>query len=329
MLEKTSGIVGIGAYVPDKVLTNFDLEKMVDTSDEWIRTRTGIRERRIAPDSMTTSDMAVEASKQALEMAGVKPTELDLILCATVTPDQPLPATAAFIQHRLGATNAAGFDMAAACAGFLYALTTAHQFIVTGYAKRILIIGVELLSRHLDWEDRRTCVLFGDGAGAAVISPVDKGGYVAGRMYLDGSLAELICQPAGGTRIPITQSAINEKLHKIKMRGNEVFRIAVRYMGRAMKEVMEEAGVTPEDIDWVVPHQANERITQALTDYLGFPGKKVYSNIERYGNTSAASIPIALREMVDKDLLKAGQLVAMTALGGGIAYAANLIRWSI
>ena len=329
MAERTSGIVGIGAYIPERVLTNFDLEKMVDTSDEWIRTRTGIRERRIAPDNIATSDMSVEAARQALEMAGVKPEELDLIICATVTPDQPLPSTASFIQARLGAVNAAGFDMAAACAGFLYALTTAHQFICTGYARRILIIGVEILSRIVNWEDRSTCVLFGDGAGAAVVAPVDRGGYISGRMYLDGSLAELICQPAGGTRLPLNENLLKEHLHKIKMRGNEVFRIAVRYMGRAVRDVLDDAGISPKDVDWVVPHQANERITRSLTDYLGFPPEKVYSNIERYGNTSAASIPIALREMVDRGLLKRDQLVVMTALGAGISYAANLVRWSI
>ncbi len=327
MAELRATIVGIGAYVPPKVLTNFDLERMVDTSDEWIRTRTGIRERRIAPDDVVTSTMSVEASRQALAMAGIRPEQIDLILCCTVTPDQPFPATAAIIQRDLGARNAAGLDMGAACAGFLYGLTVADQFIRTGAARYVLLIGVELLSRFVNWQDRSTCVLFGDGAGAAVLTGTRDRGVLASRLYLDGELADLICLPAGGTRIPINAQVMQEGLHYIHMRGNEVFRIAVRYMGRALQDVIAEAGVSAEDIDWMVPHQANYRITTALADYLQFPMDRVYSNIERYGNTSAASIPIALWEMVDRGLLRQGQLVAMTALGAGIAYAATLLRW--
>lgn len=329
MPERYTGIVGIGSFIPDSVLTNFDLEKMVDTSDEWIQTRTGIQKRHIAPDGMTTSTMAVEAARHALDMANVQAKDLDLIICGTVTPDQPLPSTASFIQQKLGAKNAAGFDMAAACAGFLYALTIGHQFIQTGYARRVLIIGVELLSRSVNWEDRTTCVLFGDGAGAAVLAPIDQPGYLAGRMYLDGELADLICQPAGGTRIPMSETVLKEKSHLIRMRGNEVFRIAVRYMGRAVQEALKEAGLEPSSLDWVVPHQANERITLALTDYLNLPKEKVYNNIANYGNTSAASIPIALCEMLEKKILYQGQVLAMTALGGGISYAASIVRWTI
>lgn len=327
MAERRTAIVGIGAYLPPKVLTNFDLEKMVDTSDEWIRTRTGIRERRIAPEGIYTSTMSVEASRRALQMAGLRPEQIDIIICCTVTPDYPCPATAALIQKDLGAWNAFGFDMQAACAGFLYGLTVADQFIRTGVARYVLVIGVEMLSRVTDWQDRSTCVLFGDAAGAAVVTTAEGRGLLASRLYLDGSLWDLIYLPAGGTRLPASEKTVQERLHFLKMRGNEVFRVAVRYMGRAVREVLEDAGLTVDQVDWLVPHQANHRITQALTDYLGLPAEKVYANIEYTGNTSAASIPVALVEMLEKGLLRPGQLVGLTALGAGIAYGAALLRW--
>ncbi len=327
MAERRTAIVGIGAYLPPRVLTNFDLEKMVDTSDEWIRTRTGIRERRIAPEDVYTSTMSVEASRQALQMAGLRPDQVDLIVCCTVTPDYPFPATAALIQKDLGAWNAFGFDIQAACAGFLYGLTVADQFIRTGAARYVLVVGVEMLSRVTDWRDRSTCVLFGDAAGAAVVTAVEGRGLLASRLYLDGSLWDLIYLPAGGTRLPASEKTVQERLHFIKMRGNEVFRVAVRYMGRAVREVLEDAGLTADQVDWLVPHQANHRITQALIDYLGVPTEKVYANIEYTGNTSAASIPVALVEMLEKGLLRSGQVVGLTALGAGIAYGAALLRW--
>jgi 3-oxoacyl-[acyl-carrier-protein] synthase-3 len=327
MAERRTAIIGIGAYLPPKVLTNWDLEKMVDTSDEWIRTRTGIRERRIAPEGIYTSTMSVEASRQALQMAGLRPEQIDLILCCTVTPDYPFPATAALIQKDLGAWNAFGFDMQAACAGFLYGLTVADQFIRTGAARYVLVVGVELLSRVTDWQDRSTCVLFGDAAGAAVLTAAEDRGLLASRMYLDGSLWDLIYLPAGGTRMPASEKTVQERLHFLRMRGNEVFRVAVRYMGRAVREVLEDAGLTPDQVDWLVPHQANHRITQALIDYLGLPPERVYANIEYTGNTSAASIPVALAEMLEKGLLRSGQVVGLTALGAGIAYGAALLRW--
>ncbi len=329
MKNRYSTIRGIGGYLPDKVLSNFDLEKIVDTTDEWIRTRTGIQYRHIAPEGIHTSTMAVEASRKALDMAGLEPKDIDLIVCGTVTPDQPLPATAAFIQTELGARNAAGFDFAAACAGFLYGLIMADKFIKTGYADTVLVIGVELLSRIIDWSDRATCVLFGDGAGAAVVTASEEPGFLGGKMYLDGTLADLIQVPAGGSRLPVNEKIIEERLNCVKMRGREVFRIAVRYMGRALHSAFQEANVNPSDIDWLVPHQANDRITFALTEYMKFPIDRVYRNIEYTGNTSAASIPIALAEMVEKKLIHKGQLIAMTALGAGIAYASALVRWSI
>ncbi|NPB05967.1 MAG: ketoacyl-ACP synthase III [Aquificae bacterium] len=303
-------LLGTGAYLPSKVLTNEELEKMVDTSDEWIRERTGIRERRIA-EKESVVDMAYEASKEALKNAGVKPGELDLIILATLTPEKRFPATACLLQARLGAKGVYAFDVSAACSGFLYALDLADAFIKSGKAKKVLVVGSEKLSEAVDWTDRSTCVLFGDGAGAAVLG--DGGGEVlSSKMYADGSLEELLYA---------------EKCGFIKMKGRELFKQAVRSMAKACQEVLAEVGVKPEELSLVVPHQANLRIIKALAEKLNLPEEKVFVNVDRYGNTSAASIPIALHEAIKKGRLKRGDLVLMTAMGGGLTWGASLLRY--
>ncbi len=322
-------ILGTGRCVPDRVLTNADLEARVDTSDEWIRTRTGIRERRIAPPGMDTCDLCEGAARRALEMAGLRPTDLDLVIVATVTPALGFPATACLLQDRLGISGQMAFDLSAGCTGFLYALTVADQFIRTGAARHALVIGAEILSRILDWEDRTTCVLFGDGAGAAVLGPAEEPGQgiLAARMEADGSYWPLLHMPGGGSRHPASPESLRERLHCVKMQGNEVFRVAVRTLHRIAEEVLETAGCSGNDLDWFVPHQANRRIIDAVRLRLHVPEDKVYVNLDRYGNTSAASVPIALDEMVRSGLLKPNDLVLLDAFGAGFTYGAVLIRW--
>ncbi|WPM32785.1 ketoacyl-ACP synthase III [Hydrogenobacter sp. T-2] len=304
-------IRGMGYYVPDKVLTNFDLEKMVDTSDDWITTRTGIRERRIA-GSESLTDMAYRASLEALESAQIDPQEIDAIIFATLTPDLGFPASACLLQARLGANRAYAFDISAACSGFLYGLEIASSMLSSGRAKRVLLVGAEKLSQIVDWTDRSTCVLFGDGAGAVVLSSEGEGELLASVMRSDGNYWEILYA---------------ERCGYIKMKGKELFKLAVRSMADVCEEVLQSAGVSTQDIDLIVPHQANIRIMQALVEKLNVPMERVYSNIHKYGNTSAASIPIALCEAYKEGRLKRGDLVLLTAMGGGLTWGASLIRF--
>ncbi len=322
-------IIGTGSYLPERVLTNFDLEKKVDTSDEWIQTRTGISERRLAEDNIATSDLAVPAATAALDAAGITAAELDLIIVATVTPDRVFPATACLIQHQLEAENAAAFDLNAACSGFVYGLKVAEQFLLSGSYKNIMILGAETISKTVDWSDRNTCVLFGDGAGAAVVQAGDdnRRGIIDIRLYTDGSFADLLVMPAGGSRLPASHKTITEGLHHIKMKGNEIFKIAVRNLTESAQTILKDNGFTIEDVALFVPHQANSRIIQAVANALSLPLDKVYSIIHKYGNTSAASIPIALDEAARNGRLKRGDLVLLSAFGSGLAWAAALIRW--
>ncbi len=328
MTAQNAVISGTGMSVPDRVLTNTDLERMVDTSDDWIRSRTGIRERRIAVPGERLSRFATNASRNALEAAGVDPIDVDLIVLATVTPDMPIPATACQIQHELGCKRAAAFDLSAGCSGFVYAQSVAKQFLVNGRFRHALVIGGELLSRFVDWEDRATCVIFADGAGATLMSVADAPrGVLASAMHSDGSMADLICMPGGGTLHPPSLESIEGRLHFIRMRGNETFKMAVRCLEEVCLEVLKSAGLTAADVDWFVPHQANQRILDAVSFRLGIPSERCFVNIDRYGNTSAASIPIALDEAVRGGLIQREQIVLMAAFGAGLTWAASVIRW--
>lgn len=322
------GILGVGRFVPESILTNRDLEKMVDTSDEWITTRTGIRERRIAPPGIATSDMAVSAAMAAMDMAGVGPEELDLIITATVTPDMIFPSTACLVQAALGAWRAAAFDLSAGCSGFIYALSVASQYVATGAARRVLVIGAETLSRITDYEDRNTCVLFGDGAGAAVIGPKDgDAGILAFDLGADGAGADLLCLPAGGSKRPVSAETLADRSHYIKMEGKQVFRFATRVVEESTMAVLKRAGADVGDIDLFVPHQANIRIIDHAVEKLGIPREKVFVNLDRYGNTSAASIPIALSEAAEQGRLGPGDLVVMVGFGAGLTWGSCALRW--
>lgn len=328
-MMRSVGILGTGAHLPEKVLTNFDLEKMVDTSDEWIVSRTGIRERRIAADNVASSDLAVEAGRKALEAAGIAPDQLDLIIVATVTPDMMFPATACLVQDRLGASKAATFDLSAACTGFLYGITTAAQFIANGIYRYALVIGVDCLSKIINWEDRNTCVLFGDGAGAVVLGPVEEGyGFLSFDLGADGSGGNLLLQPAGGSRIPASMESVEKKLHTISMTGGEVFKFAVRVMGNAAEEALKKAGMTKDDIDFLVPHQANIRIIDAAVRRFGLSEDKVIVNLDRYGNMSSASIPVALDEAVREGRIREGDTLVLVGFGGGLTWGAAVLKWS-
>lgn len=325
-----SRISGTGHYVPEKVLSNFDLEKMVDTSDRWIVERTGIRERRIAAEGEATSDMASAAARRALEAAEVDPRDVDVIIVSTVTPDMPLPATAMFVQQKIGARNdCPAFDLAAACAGFIYGLSIADQYVKTGAAKHVLVIGVELLSRVLNWKDRTTCVLFGDGAGAVLVGPArdDGRGILSTHIFGDGTLAESLCIPGGGSREPATPETVTAGRHFVHMVGSDIFKIAVKNLSSAILAALEHNGLGAGDVDWVVPHQANIRILEAVAKRAHIPLDRFYLNIEKYGNTSSASVPIALDEGVRDGSIRPGQNLLMCALGGGIAWGSALVRW--
>lgn len=323
-----AGILGTGAALPEKVITNFDLEKMVDTSDQWITERTGIKERRQAAPDETTSVLCIRAARKALEMAGLTPADLDMIICSTISPDMPLPSTAAFIQRGLGARPVLAFDLAAACSGFLFAMTVAEQFIRTGKAKYVLLVGAELLSRFLDYKDRATCVLFGDGVAAGIIGPaVAPSGILAAEMHTDGGFAEHLFIPAGGTAKPASCETVKAREHYIKMRGNELFKVAVRSLEDVSRRVLEQAGIAPGQLDLFIPHQANQRITDAVTGRLGVDPAKVFSNISRIGNTSSASIPICLDECVRSGRVKKGDLILMSAFGAGVTWGSVLLRW--
>lgn len=321
-------IIATGSYAPSRVLTNFELEKMVDTTDQWITERTGIKERRIATEEETSSTLAFEAAKRALKSAGIKAKDLDLIVAATVTGDVPFPSTACLLQNMLGAKSAAAFDVNAACSGFLFALSVADKYIKTGASKCALVVGTEMLSKFVDWQDRSTCVLFGDGAGAVILEPT-KGasGIMSVDIYSDGSYGDLLTIPAGGSKRPPSKDTVKDKLHCIKMKGNETFKIAVKTLERLALETIEKNNLKPSDISLLIPHQANLRIIQATAERLGISMDKVLVNIDKYGNTSSASIPIALDEAVYTGRIKDGDYVLLEAFGGGLTWASALIKW--
>lgn len=308
-------------------MTNFDLERIVDTSDEWITTRTGIKERRVATSSETTSTFALLASQKALEHARVSPEELDCIIVATVTPDMLFPSTACILQHALGAKNAFAFDLEAGCTGFVYALAVAEKYLLAEGKGKALVVGAETLSKIVDWQDRATCVLFGDGAGAAVLGLDERPGILATYLGADGSGAHLLELPAGGSRMPATLETVNQRLHYIKMNGNEVFKFAVRVVEEASLKVLAKAQKTVDDVHLFIPHQANVRIIQSAAKRLGIPEEKVFVNVDRYGNTSAASIPIALDEALRTQRIKEGDIVLLVGFGAGLTWGAALIEW--
>ena len=327
-----SRIVGTGHFLPDDVRTNDDLARMVETSDAWITERTGIKERRIAGPGTVTSDMAAAAGRAALEMAGVPASKLSMIIVGTVTPDVPMPATAVFVQQKLGAGNVPAFDLSAACAGFLYGLSIGDQFIRSGQAEYVLVIGVELLSRVLDWGDRTTCVLFGDGAGAVLLGPTSgegarPSGVLSTRLYSDGSLAEALVIPGGGTREPLDERGLAERRNKVHMAGQEIFKVAVKNLTSATTEAMAASGLASSEVDWVVAHQANMRILTQVASRLDVPLDRFVFNIERYGNTSSASIPIALDEAVRDGRIREGHNLIMCALGAGISWGGAAVRF--
>ncbi|MGA2192018.1 MAG: beta-ketoacyl-ACP synthase III [Nitrospirota bacterium] len=321
-------VLGTGSYAPEKILSNIELEKMVETSHDWIMERTGIEERRIAEADVASSDLALEAAKRALRAAGVSASELDLILVATVTPDMMFPATACIVQDKLGATKAVGFDISAACSGFIFALSSADSFIRSGFYKKVLVIGTETLSKITDWTDRNTCILFGDGAGAVVLGPEDDGrGIYSTHLHTDGAMGDLLSMPGGGSRIPSSRWSVETGQHYIKMRGNETFKIAVRALEDVVMEALDHNGLKTSDVDVLVPHQANLRIIQATAKRLNIPMEKVVVTINKYGNTSAASVPMALDEAVQDGRIKKGSIVLLEAFGGGLSWASALIKW--
>jgi 3-oxoacyl-[acyl-carrier-protein] synthase III len=327
-MSRYSAITGWGMYVPEQVLTNADLERMVETSDEWITSRTGIKERHIVRPDQSAIDLALPAARQALERAGIEGKDLDLIIVATVSYDYRFPSTANLLQHALGARCGA-FDMQAACTGFLYAMSTAHQFIANGAAKHTLVIGVEVLSKVIDYTDRGTCVLFGDGAGAVVLSASEQpGGLLGYTLGSDGANPELLYLPAGGSKEPITEESLREGRQFVKMSGGEVFKFATRVMGTAMEEALAHAGMTAQDMDLFIPHQANLRIIESASRRLDLPPEKVFVNIQKYGNTSAAAVPIALCEAVDQGLVYPGAHLGMVAFGAGLTWAAAVVKWT-
>lgn len=322
-----SRILGTGSYAPKQVLTNADLEAMVETSDAWIVERTGIRERRLAAPDEACSDLGVLAAQQALADANVRAAQLDLILVATCTGDSPLPSTASLIQHRLGAGKAAACDISAACCGFVYGLSVADAFVRTGH-KYVLVIGSEVMSSITDWTDRNTCVLFGDGAGAVVLGPTDDDrGVLSLHLHADGRFSDLICVPGGGSSLPPSERVLAERLHCVKMRGNETFKIAVKTMEEAIREAVAAQGLGIDDIDCLVPHQANIRILRAVGQRIGLSPDRIMINVDRYGNTSAASIPLALDEAVRNGTIKEGNVVVMAAFGAGLTWASGVMRW--
>ncbi|KJS15641.1 MAG: 3-oxoacyl-ACP synthase [Peptococcaceae bacterium BRH_c4b] len=328
--QNRAGILGIGVYVPEKVLTNDDLEKMVDTNDEWIRSRSGIRERHIAAPEEATSDLALQAARNALADAGLKPDDIDLIIVATNTPDTLFPATACLVQDKLGARKAGAFDLLAGCTGFIYALSVGTQFISAGACKHVLVVGAETLSRITNWEDRNTCVLFGDGAGAVVLGPAPAGrGILSSMLGSDGSGGPLLDLPAGGSRLPATSETVDKKLHFLHMNGREVFKFAVKAIEDGTLEALAAAGLKKEDVNFLIPHQANIRIIEAATKRLGISLDNVQINVDRYGNTSTASVPLALYEAVREGRIKDGDNIVLVAFGAGLTWAAAVMRWFV
>ncbi|HET6381222.1 MAG TPA: beta-ketoacyl-ACP synthase III [candidate division Zixibacteria bacterium] len=328
-MTRNAVISGWGMYAPRRVLTNDDLSRMVDTSDEWIVTRTGIRERRIAADDETTTTLSVHAARDALAVAGVDAGDVDLVIVGTCSPDYPLPATAVLVASELGARRAAGFDLQAACSGFLYALATGTSFIRAGMYRHVLVIGVEILSRFINWTDRGTCVLFGDGAGAVLLSASDQpGGLLGADLFADGTGCEAIIVPAGGTKRPASAETVAANLHTIQMLGSEVYKYATRQLADSALHAIRDAGLTPADIDQFVFHQANLRIINSVIKALGVDEGKVFVNIEKYGNTSAASVPMALVEAVAAGRIKQGDRILMVAFGAGYTAGAAVVGWT-
>lgn len=318
----------MGHSYPDGILTNADLEKLVDTNDEWITTRTGIKQRHKAAPNEYTSQFGTKAALQALERANLNPEDIDIIVCATTTPDQIMPSTGALIQAQIGAVNAAGMDVFAACSGFLYGITMVESMIRTGQIRYALVIGAEVLTKYVDYTDRGTCVIFGDGAGAAVLGPVAEGkGILATKIKSDGRYEEQLYCPGGGTKLGTTHETIENRDHFFKMKGNELFKVAVRSMADISAEMLDKAGLTVDDIDIVIPHQANQRITDAVASRLGVPEEKVYSNIAEHGNTSSASIPIAMDECIESGRIKEGTTVLLTAFGGGVTWGGTVLQF--
>jgi 3-oxoacyl-[acyl-carrier-protein] synthase-3 len=329
MSERRAGITALGRYVPERVVTNADLEKMVATSDEWIRTRTGISQRRYVEPGTPTSELARKAAQEALDRRGISAAELDLIIVATVTPDTIFPATACVLQDKLKATKAWGFDISAACSGFLYALTMGAQFIQNGKHQKVLVVGADVMTSILNFEDRTTCVLFGDGAGAVILEPREDGtGLLDFTHEVDGSGACFLYMPAGGSAMPATHETVDKKLHYVHQQGQHVFKYAVRKFAEVSQTLMERNGVTPADVDLFVAHQANLRIIDAAKERLGFPEEKVVKNIHLYGNTTAGTIPLALGTALDQKRLKKGDLVLLAAVGAGFTVGTALVRWS-
>ena len=325
--EKRACIAGVGFSLPKRVLTNQDLEKMVETSDEWIRTRTGIAERRIAEKGTGVSELAAKAALMALANAGVAPEEVGLIICATTTSDMPLPSTACFVQEKIGAKNAAAFDLGAACAGFVYALVTGEQFVKSGYYQNVLVIGADVISSFIDWTDRSTCVLFGDGAGAAVLTEASSGGILSSVIGSDGHYADLLKICAGGSKLPASEETLKAKGHYLQMSGSEVFKLAVRGMADSVVRALDKAGVKKEELSCLIPHQANQRIIDAVADRLEFPKEKVFINLQKYGNTSAASCAIALGEALQEGKIKKKDKFVITTFGSGLVWGSMVIEW--
>jgi 3-oxoacyl-[acyl-carrier-protein] synthase-3 len=322
-------IVGTGSYAPEKILTNADLEKMVETSDQWIQERTGIQRRRIAAPEQASSDLALIAAQRALEAAKVDPKELDLIVVGTVTPDYPFPSVGAVLQGKLGNKRAFAFDVSAACAGSMYAVSLADRYVSTGAVKTALVVGVDCLTRITDWTDRNTAILFGDAAGAMVLRPTDdpRRGILTTRLHTDGSLVPILLQPGGGSRDPISEKVVREKSHFVKMNGREVFKVAVRALVESSREVLDAEKLTPADVTYVIAHQANKRILDATLERLEIPASKCWMNLENYGNTSSASMPTTLDEANRAGWFKPGDVILLMAIGGGMAWGAGLVRW--
>jgi 3-oxoacyl-[acyl-carrier-protein] synthase III len=321
-------VTGVGSHAPERILTNHELAKMVDTSDEWIIERTGIRERRIAAPEEALSDLCLPACREALEHAGAEPGSIDLLIVATVTPDMFFPSTGAILADRLGAPDAAAYDLSAGCTGFMYALVQAYGMLAGGLAQRALVVGGDVLSRILDWEDRRTCVVFGDGAGAAVLERVPKGGFIGFELGADGSGGPELYLPAGGSRAPASEQTVADRRHYVQMNGREVFKFATRVLVSSAENVLRECGRTVDDVDVYVPHQANVRIIEYATKKLGIPSEKVVVNVDRYGNTSSGSIPLALADAEEEGRLQEGTLVLMTGMGAGLTWGSALVEWT-
>lgn len=322
------GIAGLGSYVPERIMANVDLEKIVDTSDAWIKERTGISHRHIAAENETTSDLAYRAAQDALKDAGISAEELDLIIVATCTPDMLFPATACILQEKLGVKGKPSFDLEAACSGFIYGLAVGSQFIASGAYEKVLVVGAETVSRVVNWQDRNTCVLFGDGAGAAVLQPVEKGrGILSFHLGGDGAGGDLLKVPAGAAAMPASAETVAQGLHYLHMSGNEVFKFAVRVMGDAALKSLEKAGLSKEEVCYVIPHQANMRIVDAAMRRLGLPMEKAYVNLDRYGNMSSASIPVALHEAYREEKLKNGDILVLVGFGAGLTWGSMVLKW--